>query len=152
MSNQSIPLSDLESGAAASFQSIGDKHEGTIIAIKQTNQTDPKTGQPKLFPSGDPMPIWIITVQPPQGDPVSLWAKGGRFVAKTGTGESMLSAIGTAVRAAGASSVDVGGKLAVAFTGETEAKPGMNAAKLYQAAYQPPAPQNASVPVDLFSS
>ena len=63
----------------------------------------------------------------------------------------MMSAIGTAARQAGAESVDVGGLLAVAFTGETKAEPGMNPAKLYTAQYRPPAPQAASVPTDLFS-
>jgi len=150
MSSMSIPLSDLESGASAKFEKIGSSFSGQIVAIKQTTQTDPKTGQPKMFASGDPMPVWIITLQPAQGEAISLWAKGGRFIAKTGHGESMLSAIGTAVKKVGASSVDVGATLTVTFTGETEAKPGLNAAKLFEASYQPPAP--ASVPVDLFSS
>jgi hypothetical protein len=149
----SIPLSDMEgSGAAARFDDFGDKYAGRITAMKQTQQTDPKTGQPKFFPSGDPMMLWIITIQPEGGgDALSLWAKAGKFTAAKGSGQAMLTAIGAAVRESGASSVEVGGKLAVAFTGESEPKPGMNPAKLFSAQYEPPTAEPASVPVDLFS-
>jgi hypothetical protein len=145
----SIPLSQLESSTAAKFEQFGDKHAGRIVAIDQRQQTDPKTGQVKTFNDGSPQMQWVITLEE-AGQAVALFAKGGRFTPAKGTGESMLSAIGTAVRTAGAASLDVGGQLAVAFTGESEAKPGLNPAKLYAAQYQPPAP--ASVPVDLFSS
>jgi len=149
---ESIPLGDLEASASAKFGAIGDKVVGTITSIKHQQQTD-LDGKPKYFASGDPMMLYVITLQPDGADQVALWAKGGRFVAKVGTGESMLSAIGTAVRAAGASSVEVGGKLAMAFTGEGEAKAGMNAPKLFTAQYQPPTAEPTAVPVDdLFSS
>lgn len=149
----SIPLSELEASAAASFAQLGDKYVGRIVSMKQQQQTDPNTGQPKNFPSGDPMMLWLIQLQPDTGDAVTLWAKAGRFTPVTGSGESMLGAIGTAVRAAGASSLEVGGRLAVAFTGESEAKAGRNPAKLFTAQYQPPTAQPESVPVDdLFSS
>ena len=84
---------------------------------------------------------------------MAVWAKGGKYTPTRGTGESMISAIGAAVRAAGANSVEVGGKLAVAFTGEADVKPGMNPAKLFTAQYQAPVAQPTSAPVDdLFSS
>jgi hypothetical protein len=145
----SIPLSQLESSTAAKFEQFGDKHAGRITAIDQRQQTDPKTGQVKTFNDGSPQMQWVITLEE-NGQAVALFAKGGRFTPAKGSGESMLNAIGTAVRTVGASSLDVGGMLAVALTGESEAKPGLNPAKLYTAQYQPPAP--ASVPVDLFSS
>ena len=145
---ESIPLSSLESNQAAGFASIGDKHTGRITSIDQTQQTDLTTGKPRTFPSGDPMMLWIITIQPANGDAVALWAKGGKFRAAQGKGESMLTAISMAVRAAGAASLDVGGELAVEHTGLGEAKTGLNAPKLYTAQYRPPAPKNASVPVD----
>lgn len=152
MSN-SIPLHDLEASQSAKFDAIGDKYIGIITGIDHRQQTDPKTGIPKTFPSGDPMMLYVITLQPEGGDPIALWAKGGRFQAVQGTGESMLSAIGTAVREAGATSVEVGAKLAVAFTGEGETKPGFNAPKLYTAKYEPPQAQPQAVAVDdLFSS
>lgn len=145
----SIPLSSMEGGSAAQFKTIGDKHAGRIVAINQRQSTDLVTGQPKTFASGDPMMVWVISIEKPDGDTVDLWARGGKFKPANGTGESMLTAIGAAVRAASAASVDIGGELAVAFTGEGEAKPGMNPPKLYTAGYKPP---SASVPVDLFTS
>jgi hypothetical protein len=145
-----IPLSALESSASAKFAEIGDKHSGRIVAIDQRPQTD-FAGQAKTFASGEPMMLWVITLEEAGGDTAALWAKGGKFRAVTGSGESMLNAIGTAVRTSGASSVEIGAQLAVAFTGLGESKgPGLNAPKLYTAQYLPPAP--ASVPVDLFST
>jgi hypothetical protein len=150
--SQSIPISQLEASPAASFNSYGDKYSGRITAMKEQQQTDPVTGKVKQFPSGDPMTLWIITIQPDTGEAISLWAKAGRYVAAKGSGKSMLAAIVDAVKASGATALDVGGMLAVAYTGETEAKPGLNPAKLFTAQYQPPAPQAASLPVDLFST
>lgn len=147
---ESIPLSDLESSKAAKFDNPGDKYVGAITAIDHRQQTDPKTNAPKFFQSGDPMMVYVITIKPDDGDAVALFAKGGKFEAVSGSGETMLSAIGTAVRAAGADSVQVGARLGVAFTGLGEQKPGMNPPKLFTAQYEVP---KQSVPVDsLFSS
>jgi hypothetical protein len=149
----SIPLSEMESSPAATFNQHGDKYVGRITTLKWQQQTDPKTGAPKVFSSGEPMMILLITIQPPAGDAVTLWAKGGsNFTAAQGSGHSMLVAISRAARAAGAENVDVGAELAVAYTGDTEASPGMNPAKLYTAEYRPTKPVTESVPVDLFSS
>lgn len=150
MSN-SIPLSSLESSPSAKFENIGDKYAGTIVSMVEKQQT--YDGVAQFFPSGDPIMVWVITIKTDEGDEVALWAKGGNFKVAQGSGESMLNAIGTAVRAAGANSVDVGAKLAVAHTGLGEkAKPQFNAPKLYTAQYQPPSPEQQQVPVeDLFS-
>jgi hypothetical protein len=145
----SIPLSELESSPSAKFVNIGDSHVGRITAINERQQTD-INGKALAFPDGSPRMQWIISIEKEGGEVVALYAKGGKFKAASGSGESMLSAIGSAVRAAEASSVDVGGKLAVAYTGNSEAKPGQSPAKLYTAKYEPPTA--ASVPVeDLFS-
>jgi len=147
--SDSIPLTELEASAAAKFENIGDKYVGRIMAMKQQQQTDPKDGTPKFFASGDPMMLWIITIQPEHGDELALWAKGGNYTATTGTGASMLSAIGQAVRAAGATSVEVGGLLAVAYTGEQASNtPGFNPAKLFTAQYQAPVAAPQAVQVD----
>ena len=150
MSN-SIPLSDLESSPSAKFETLGDKHAGVITAINQRQQTD-ISNKPRFFDDGTPMMLWVITIEEADGETAALFAKGGKFSPVQGQGESMLSAIGTAVRAAGAGSVDVGGTLAVAFTGMGEAKLGQSPPKLYTAQYRAPAPATASVPVDLFAS
>jgi hypothetical protein len=144
----------MENSAAAKFDNIGDKYVGRITSIDQRQQTD-IDGKAKFFASGTPMMLYVITIQPDGAgtEPVALWAKGGRYTPVKGSGESMMSAIGTAAKAAGAGSVDVGGLLGVAFTGEAEkTNPLFSAPKLYTAQYQPPAPQTASVPVDLFST
>lgn len=152
MTSQSIPLSDLESSPAAKFERIGDKYVGKIVSMKERQQTD-INGRPLFFDSGDPRMQWVITLDTGNGDFVALWSKGGSFKAAQGQGDSMLNAIGAAVRAAGCSSVDVGAQLAVAHTGLGEAKPGLSPPKLFTAQYQPPAPVAAQVPVDdLFST
>lgn len=144
----SIPLSDLESSPSAKFENIGDKCAGRIVALDPRQQTSPE-GEALSWPDGSARMLWVITVESTDGDRVNLWAKGGNYKPESGTGESMLTAIGTAVRAAGASGVDVGGELAVAFTGLGEKKPGKNAPKLYTAQYRAP---QASIPAaDLFS-
>jgi hypothetical protein len=144
----SIPLSDLESSPGAKFVDIGDKYQGRITSIEQRQQTS-MDGEPRTFKDGSPMMQWVIGIEQADGEVVSLYARGGKYTPKTGSGESMLAAIGSAVRAAEASAVEIGADLAVALTGEAEPAPGKKA-KLYQASYRPP--PAASVPVsDLFS-
>lgn len=145
----SIPIANLESSPSAKFVKIGDKHAGHIMAFDERDQTD-INGKPLLFPDGSPRKQWVISIEKEGGEIVALYAKGGKFKAATGSGDSMQAAIGAAGRAASAESIDVGGKLAVAYTGNSEPKPGQSPAKLYTAQYEPPAA--ASVPVeDLFS-
>ena len=150
MSQPSIPLSDLESSPSAKFEQLGDRYVGRIVAMIERQQTDIH-GNLLAFNDGTPRKQWVISIEQPSGDTVALYAKGGKFKAATGSGASMLAAIGAAVREAGASAVDIGAELAVAYTGESEAQPGKNPAKLYTAQYRP-APA-VSVPVaDLFST
>lgn len=145
----SIPLSDLESSPSAKFEQLGDKHRGRIVGLDERQQTD-ISNQPLTFKDGSPRMMHVISIEKANGDVVNLFAKGGNFTAATGEGASMRTAIGLAVRAAGASSLDMGGDLAVAHTGLSEAKPGQSPAKLYRSEYKPPA---ASIPADdLFSS
>lgn len=147
--SQSIPLSALESSPAAKFTNIGDRYVGRIVSMEQRQQTDiNKT--PLTFQDGSPRMQWVITISTAAGETVALYAKGGTFKAAQGEGDSMLNAIGAAVRTAGAAGVDVGAELAVAFTGLAEPQPGKSPAKLFTAQYRPAAP--ATVPVDLFTS
>lgn len=144
----SIPLSSLESGTGAKFVDLGDKYAGRITNIEQRQQTE-MDGSPKFFKDGtSPMMQYVITLELTDGESVNLFAKLGKYTPSEGKGESMLGAIGTAVREAGASAVDVGGELAVQYTGKAEPAPGKKA-KLYTASYRPP---TASIPAgDLFS-
>jgi len=144
----SIPLSQLESNPGAKWTDLGVSYKGRITGIEQRQQTD-LDGVPLTFPDGNPRLQWVITVEQSDGEAVTFYAKGGNYKADEGKGEAMLAAIGTAVREAGAAAVDVGGELAVAFTG-TAALGGGRTAKLFTAQYRPPAP--ASIPAsDLFA-
>jgi hypothetical protein len=145
----SIPLSDLGGGApAAKFDALGDSHSGVILSMDKRAQTDPATGQVKTFADGTPRPQWVVTIEEDTGESVTLWAKGGRFTVVKGSGESMLSAITSAVRAAGCQAVDPGAHLTVTHTGLGDAKP--QPAKLFTAEYKPAAPGSVSVD-ELFS-
>jgi hypothetical protein len=146
----SVPLSAFESSSpAAKFEKLGDKVVGTIEAMNERQQTEFATGKPLYFESGDPKMQWVITIKTAEGESLSLYARGGNFEVGSGTGESLLSAIGTAVRAAGANEVVVGAQLAVVHSGLGKPKPGLNPPKLYTAQYQAPAAPAVAVD-DLF--
>jgi len=144
----SIPLSQLETSPAAKFEKIGDAYKGRIVSIEERQQTDTKNTL-LFFSNGQPRMQWVIGLEMANGETAALYAKGGRYKAEEGSGESMLNAIGMAVRAAGATGVDVGAELAVAYTGRAAPQPGLSPAKLYTAQYRA---ATASVPVtNLFS-
>lgn len=146
---QSIPLSDLESTPSAKFAQIGDRASGRIVAMDERQQTNMQ-GKPLTFEDGSPRMQWVISILQDNGETVALYCKGGNYQAETGSGESMRTAIGIAVRDAQATGVDVGGELAIAFTGLGTKKPGQDAPKLYTAQYR--APAAPSIPAaDLFS-
>jgi hypothetical protein len=147
----SIPLSEFEQSPALPFTELGQSHIGKITDIDKRAQTDPKTGKVKQFESGDNMMQYVITIRKNDGTTGCFYAKGGRFEIATGKGESMLNAIANAIKAAGASSLDVGGTLGVAFTGEGPKQPGMNPAKLYTAQYSAP-PAVSVAADDLFTN
>jgi hypothetical protein len=127
---------------------MGDTHAGVIVSIEQRQVTDLDTGKLKFWGESDrPMMQWLITIEEGDGTAV-LYARGGNYEVQSGTGESMQSAIARAVRAANATNVAPGARLAVKHTGLGKARP--QPAKLYTAQYEPPAPP--SVPVDLFST
>jgi hypothetical protein len=149
----SVPLSEFGGGgaSAAKFDTMGDSHAGIILSMDKRVQTDPNTGTVKTFADGTPRPQWVVTIEEDGGEALSLWAKGGKgskFVPVKGSGESMLNAITSAVRAAGCQAIDLGAHLTVTFTGLGDAKP--QPTKLFTAEYKPGTP--GSVPVDdLFS-
>lgn len=149
MSN-SIPLSQIEGSPSAKFTQFGVTHAGRIVSLVERQQTDPR-GELMTFDDGTPRMLWVISVEEESGDVVALYAKGGRYKVVSGEGESMLAAIGTAVRAAGADGVDVGGWLSVTHTGLGEQRSASyNPPKLYKAEYRPP--KAAGIPAeDLYS-
>ena len=70
----------------------------------------------------------------------TVYLRGGNFTASKGKGTSGLVAVKDAVKRSGApDGIQLGGKLTMQYSGEAPAPAkGMNPAKLYTAAYQPP--------------
>jgi hypothetical protein len=89
-----------------------------------------------------------LTLATDQRDPSNTEDDGTRRIFARG---ALLNAVKDAVRTAKAETVDIGGTLAVRYTGDGEGKPGMNPPKLFTAQYQPPAPTANAAADDLFS-
>ena len=127
-------------GRSATFKNIGDVVEGTIAAPPTLRQqTDIDSGKPKTWDNGDPVMQLVVQLQTneredPDDDGLrNLYVSGGFKRA------SLQKAVADAVRNAKAKSLEVGGTLAVRFTGEEpSATKGFNPAKLYAAKYEPP--------------
>lgn len=122
---------------AAKFAQIGDTVRGTVVSSVVTQQTDLKSGEPKLFKNGDQMMQVVITLQTDERD-ASIENDDG--LRKLYVKSQMTAAVGKALRDAGAK-LAVGGTLAVQFQSEIPSTtPGFNATKQYVAQYRPPAP------------
>ena len=117
-------------GAAAKWDAIGDVRKVKITAASKQVVTDFATGEPVLWPNGDPKYQLVFTgTDPDTGEDVRIFAKG-----------FMYSAVKDAFRVAGATP-EVGGILAVQWIGEEPSKvKGYNPSKKWKAQYQPPSP------------
>lgn len=134
-----MDVNDLLAGGTkvpgAKFESIGDSVVGTIISAEARQTTDIKTGEPEVWPQGDPKMQVVITLQTDERD-ASIEDDDGqrRLFAKKPS--AMLGAI---IDALGGQRLEVGGRLAVKHTGtEPASTKGFNDKKLYVAAYEPP--------------
>ena len=118
------------SGAPAlKFTDIGDTHKGTVVAKEARQQTDFATGQALFWDDGKPRMEVVFTLLLEDGTEGRLFARG-----------QILNAIREAIKEAKATTVDIGGTLAVQHTGtEPSATKGFSPKKLYAAAYRPPA-------------
>lgn len=146
--SDSLSINDLQSGGKSwggeGFV-MGDKVSGEVISAKRVQQTDFQTGDPLFWSNGDPRMMSQVTIQTDLRDGEdddgvrTLYLKGGNFEAKEGVGAAGERALVEAMKAAGATSVDPGGKLHVAISGI--AKPttrGYQPAKLWSMKYEPP--------------
>jgi hypothetical protein len=142
-----VPLSDIGGGGKSwSPEQIGESISGVIRTVDRRPQREFGTGKELTWDDGRARLLTYIELETNLHDDDdddgvrALYAKGGKnFEAAQGSGTSMEVAIAEAVRAAGASSIDEGGSLAVQFTGI--AKPttrGYQGAHLYRAQYKPP--------------
>src|SRR5690606_24285559 len=130
---------------SAKFDRIGDEVSGTIASPPEVRQqTDMTTGKPKVWDNGDPVMQLVVRLQTDQRDPADPDDDGVRAVYVKGSkkpeSKSLHAAVAGAVRASGAKSLEVGGRLTVRFVGEGVAeRRGFNPPKHYEATYVPPA-------------
>lgn len=101
------------------FKEVGTPVKGIIASIEEYQVQDFTTKEPKYFSNGDPMMGVRITLR----DVGTVWVQGKR----------MINAVREAVKNAGAKDIEVGGALAITFTGWD------GAAKAYTASYYTPA-------------
>jgi hypothetical protein len=131
-------------GKAAKFEEVGDTVEGVITDAVISQQTDMESNQPLTWPDGSPRMQLVITLQTDEKSDEDdgirrIFAKGGKYEVATGNGTSLKDAIADAVKKAGATSLDEGGKLKVGFTGEgKKTNRGFSSPKLYRATYTAP--------------
>lgn len=127
----------LLSGGAPSvkFDTVGKTVKGIILAMDLRNDTDPATGQVKVWDDGTPQKVVLFTLETEEQDGSvenddgsrSLWARGG-----------MLNAIRAVARPH--RGLKIGGQLAVQYTGDGQAsRKGFSPPKQYKAWYEPPA-------------
>lgn len=130
------------SGKSAKFETIGDTVKGVICAAPELRQkTDIKTSLPLTWKDGSPQMHLVIKLQTDERDPSDPEDEGIRNLYVSGGFKraSLQKAVADAVRTAKAKGLEVGGTLAVRFTGEEPpSAAGMSPAKLYAAQYQAP--------------
>lgn len=127
-------------GRSAKFETIGDKITGTVISAQKSQQTDLTSGQPKTWPDGNPMMQLVVTVQTDERDTDDPTDDGLRKLYLRGAKpQTSRGAVRDAMRSAGVSGLEEGGKLSVAYTGDGEpTQRGFNPPKQYAAKYEPP--------------
>lgn len=133
-------------GKSFKFATPGDKVTGTVTDLTAAQQTDFATGKPLFWDDGNPKMQVIITLDTQLSEDAG--DDGARRVYAKG---QMLAAIKQAVKAAGQSKVELGGKLSVGYTGDGEAKGNNHPPKQYVAKYEPPAPVSAEAIADIFN-
>lgn len=123
--------------ASAKFPNVGDAVEGTIKTEPTVEQQrDIETGELLTWQDGNPRQQLVITIQTDQRDPGDEDDDGVRRLFVKG---NMRKALQEAVIKAGRKQLDIGGKIAVAYTGDGEKKnKAYSAPKLYKAVYVPP--------------
>jgi hypothetical protein len=130
------------SSRSAKFTTPGDIVKGVICAPPELRQkTDIKDGTPLTWQDGSPQMQLVVKLQTDDRDPSDPEDDGIRALYVSGGFKraSLQKAVADALRTAKAKGLEVGGTLAVKFTGEEPASTkGFNPAKLYAAQYQPP--------------
>lgn len=132
-----------EANPSAKFNNIGDQVEGEILSVSEPMQArEYGTGEPSFWKTGRPKMQVAIKLATNQRDPQIEGDDGVRnlwVIDDFGLNDySMLDAVRRAVEAAGASDLEVGGRLAVQFYGTDPASQNpKNPRKLYTGRYTP---------------
>ncbi len=126
----------------AAWKKIGDTVTGTIVSPPTARQSrDFDTQEPAFWDEEkqDPKMEVLVIIQTTTIDPEIEGDNGERSLVLP-KGSARFRAVQTAIRASGANGFEVGGTIAVTYTGDGE-KPkrrGALAPKLYSAKYAPP--------------
>ena len=117
----------LSSAPSAKFEEIGANVTGVLIEDPQsTQQTDYESQEPAFWKDGQPKMQVVLRLSDAAGEEVRVFVKG-----------RMLTAVKKATRAAG-TPLRAGGEISITYVGDGEAKRGLHAPKLYEAAYDAP--------------
>lgn len=116
------------------FEQPGATVSGRVVNRETRLQTVFGTNEVKKWPSGDPMYQLVVHIQTSQRDPMIENDNGVRAIYIKG--KQFTDATRDAVRAAGAQGVEVGGMIAVTYTGDDFASKAPIKPKQYAVQYQ----------------
>lgn len=135
-----------QSGAkSASFETMGDKISGTVVAAELRQARSFETGKPEFWDNGDPKQNAVVTIRTDQRDPQDPNDLGDRAVHIKWWGDQRLAFIQTvknATRNLPEDQQDVmpGGWFSAQWSGELPpTQRGLNGAKTFTYEYRPPA-------------
>ena len=143
MSDNETDLFATGSGAGPSAKFLEENKwvSGTILGVKKIPETDYKTGEPVLWPSGDVKEQPVVTLQTEERDSTIENDDGVRAIYCKW---QIQLAIEAAIKETGHQGEMVGGQLAVCWSGSEPARTkGFNPMKLYKAKFRPPAETDA---------
>lgn len=128
---------------SASFLKIGDTHEGEILDLKKSQQTDIKTGKPQFWDNGDPKIQIVVTIQTEENDDEIEDDDGRRRLYLK---FNLLKAVREAINEAEAENgLEIGGWLSVTFVKQDKpASRAVSGTKHYEATYEEPDPAAAA--------
>lgn len=118
------------------FDNVGDSVTGVIVDITKRQQTDMDTGEPKFWGNGEPRWMYTIQLQTELSD--GPFDDGMRSV---NVKWKSLDAVRNAVRAAGGSKPEIGGKLRLTYAADGPKERGKQAPKEWTAQYKLPEPK-----------
>lgn len=125
-------------GAAISFDVSPPSpwHVGIVLRKEATQQTEFRTKKPLFWDDGRKRMQVVVTLQTEERNTEDASDDGIRLLFVKG--KNMTNAVRAAVKAAGCSSLEVGGRLGIRYTQDGPNEGGAQPPKEYQAKYEPP--------------